>query len=60
MAAVEASPTKPVSEIFAFASIVVVSTLVMIALRRHRGLALLRLVGATPSKSARWFAERQR
>jgi ABC-type lipoprotein release transport system permease subunit len=50
MAAVGASPTKTVSEIFAFASIVVVRMLVMIALRRHRELALHRLVGATPDQ----------
>jgi putative ABC transport system permease protein len=46
-----------VAEIFAFTSIAVVTTLVMIALRRRRELALLRLVGATPRQvrsMARW------
>ena len=37
-----------VAMIFAFTSIAVINTLVMIALRRGRELALLRLVGATP------------
>jgi putative ABC transport system permease protein len=44
---------------FAFASIAVVNTLAMIALRRGRELALLRLVGATPRQvrsMARWEA----
>ena len=48
-----------VAEIFAFTSIAVVTTLVMIALRRRRELALLRLVGATPRQvrsMARWEA----
>jgi len=48
-----------VAEIFAFTSIAVVNTLVMIALRRRRELALLRLVGATPRQvrsMARWEA----
>ena len=48
-----------VAEIFAFTSIAVVSTLIMIALRRRRELALLRLVGATPRQvrsMARWEA----
>jgi putative ABC transport system permease protein len=48
-----------VAEIFAFTSIAVVTTLVMIALRRSRELALLRLVGATPRQvrsMARWEA----
>ena len=45
--------------IFAFTSIAVVNTLVMIALQRGRELALLRLVGATRSQvrsMARWEA----
>jgi putative ABC transport system permease protein len=48
-----------VAEIFAFTSIAVVNTLLMIALRRRRELALMRLVGATPSQvrsMARWEA----
>ncbi|MGH2926994.1 MAG: ABC transporter permease, partial [Solirubrobacteraceae bacterium] len=48
-----------VAEIFAFTSIAVVSTLIMIGLRRGRELALLRLVGATPRQvrsMARWEA----
>ena len=48
-----------VAEIFAFTSIAVVTTLVMIALRRRRELALMRLVGATPRQvrsMARWEA----
>jgi putative ABC transport system permease protein len=48
-----------VAEIFAFTSIAVVNTLIMIALRRRRELALLRLVGATPRQvrsMARWEA----
>jgi putative ABC transport system permease protein len=48
-----------VAEIFAFTSIAVVTTLVMISLRRRRELGLLRLVGATPRQirsMARWEA----
>jgi putative ABC transport system permease protein len=48
-----------VAEIFAFTSIAVINTLIMIALRRGRELALLRLVGATPRQvrsMARWEA----
>ena len=48
-----------VAEIFAFTSIAVITTLIMIALRRRRELALLRLVGATPRQvrsMARWEA----
>ena len=48
-----------VAEIFAFTSIAIVTTLIMIALRRGRELALLRLVGATPRQvrsMARWEA----
>jgi putative ABC transport system permease protein len=48
-----------VAMIFAFTSIAIVNTLVMIALRRGRELALLRLVGATPHQvrsMARWEA----
>jgi putative ABC transport system permease protein len=48
-----------VAMIFAFTSIAVVNTLVMIALRRGRELALLRLTGATPRQlrsMARWEA----
>jgi putative ABC transport system permease protein len=48
-----------VAEIFAFTSIAVITTLVMIALRRRRELALMRLVGATPRQvrsMARWEA----
>ena len=48
-----------VAMIFAFTSIAVVNTLIMIALRRRRELALLRLVGATPRQvrsMARWEA----
>jgi hypothetical protein len=39
-----------VAEVFAFTSIVVVSMLIMIALRRQRELALLRFFGATPDQ----------
>ena len=45
--------------IFGFTSIAVITTLIMIALRRSRELALLRLVGATPRQvrsMARWEA----
>jgi putative ABC transport system permease protein len=48
-----------VAMIFAFTSIAVVNTLTMIALRRGRELALLRLIGATPRQvrsMARWEA----
>ena len=48
-----------VAIIFAFTSIAVVNTLAMIALRRGRELALLRLTGATPRQvrsMARWEA----
>jgi putative ABC transport system permease protein len=48
-----------VAMIFAFTSIAVVNTLVMIGLRRGRELALLRLLGATPRQvrsMARWEA----
>jgi putative ABC transport system permease protein len=48
-----------VGMIFAFTSIAVINTLTMIALRRRRELALLRLVGATPRQvlsMARWEA----
>src|SRR5215210_5630391 len=48
-----------VAIIFAFTSIAVVNTLAMIALRRRRELALLRLVGGTPRQlrsMARWEA----
>jgi putative ABC transport system permease protein len=48
-----------VAEIFGFTSIAVVTTLIMIALRRGRELALLRLTGATPRQvrsMARWEA----
>ena len=48
-----------VAMIFAFTSIAVVNTLVMIGLRRGRELALLRLIGATPRQvrsMARWEA----
>jgi putative ABC transport system permease protein len=48
-----------VAIIFAFSSIAVVNTLMMIALRRGRELALLRLVGGTPGQvrsMARWEA----
>jgi putative ABC transport system permease protein len=48
-----------VAIIFAFTSIAVVNTLTMIALRRGRELALLRLVGGTPGQvrsMARWEA----
>jgi putative ABC transport system permease protein len=48
-----------VAEIFAFTSIAVVNTLLMIALRRRRELGLLRLVGATRRQvrsMARWEA----
>jgi putative ABC transport system permease protein len=48
-----------VAMIFAFTSIAVLNTLVMIALRRRRELALLRLTGATTAQvrsMARWEA----
>ena len=48
-----------VAEIFGFTSIAVITTLIMIALRRRRELGLLRLVGATPRQvrsMARWEA----
>jgi putative ABC transport system permease protein len=48
-----------VAMIFAFASIAVLNTLIMIALRRRRELALLRLTGATTRQvrsMARWEA----
>jgi putative ABC transport system permease protein len=48
-----------VAEIFAFTSIAVVNTLLIIALRRRRELGLMRLVGATPRQvrsMARWEA----
>src|SRR4029077_18141086 len=48
-----------VAMIFAFTSIAVLNTLIMIALRRRRELALLRLVGATARQvrsMARWEA----
>jgi putative ABC transport system permease protein len=48
-----------VAIIFAFTSIAVVNTLIMIALQRGRELALLRLVGGTPRQvrsMARWEA----
>jgi putative ABC transport system permease protein len=48
-----------VTMIFAFTSIAVINTLMMIGLRRGRELALLRLVGATPRQvrsMARWEA----
>jgi putative ABC transport system permease protein len=48
-----------VAIIFAFTSIAVINTLVMIALQRGRELALLRLVGGTPRQvrsMARWEA----
>jgi putative ABC transport system permease protein len=48
-----------VAMIFAFTSIAVLNTLIMIALRRRRELGLLRLVGATPRQvrsMARWEA----
>jgi len=48
-----------VAMIFAFTSIAVLNTLIMIALRRRRELALLRLVGATTRQvrsMARWEA----
>ena len=48
-----------VAMIFAFTSIAVVNTLTMIALRRRRELALMRLVGAAPRQvrsMARWEA----
>ena len=48
-----------VAMLFAFTSIAVVSTLIMIALRRRRELALLRLTGATTRQvrsMARWEA----
>src|SRR6202042_336661 len=48
-----------VAMMFAFTSIAIVNTLIMIALRRRRELALLRLTGATTrqvSSMARWEA----
>jgi putative ABC transport system permease protein len=45
--------------LFAFTSIAVINTLVMIGLKRRRELGLLRLVGATPGQvrsMARWEA----
>src|SRR5262249_18999474 len=48
-----------VAEIFAFTSIAVINTLLMVALRRRRELGLLRLVGATRRQvrsMARWEA----
>jgi putative ABC transport system permease protein len=48
-----------VAMLFAFTSIAVVNTLIMIALRRRRELALLRLTGATTRQvrsMARWEA----
>ena len=48
-----------VAMIFAFTSIAIANTLIMIALRRRRELALLRLTGATPRQvrsMARWEA----
>jgi putative ABC transport system permease protein len=48
-----------VAERFAFTSIAVVTTLIMIALTRRRELGLMRLVGATPRQirsMARWEA----
>src|SRR5262249_57359683 len=48
-----------VAMIFAFTSIAVLNTLIMVALRRRRELALLRLVGATTRQvrsMARWEA----
>jgi len=48
-----------VAIIFAFTSIAVINTLIMIALQRGRELALLRLVGGTPRQvrsMARWEA----
>ncbi len=48
-----------VAMLFAFTSIAVLNTLLMIALRRRRELALLRLIGATPRQvraMARWEA----
>jgi putative ABC transport system permease protein len=48
-----------VAMIFAFTSIAILNTLIMIALRRRRELALLRLIGATPRQvrsMARWEA----
>ena len=47
-----------VAEIFAFTSIAVITTLIMIGLRRRRELGLLRLVGAPPARSGRWRAGR--
>ena len=47
-----------VAIIFAFTSIAVVNTLTMIALQRGRELGLLRLVGGTPGRCARWRAGR--
>ena len=50
-----------VAIIFAFTSIAVVNTLVMIAVRRGRELALLRLTGATNVvRFGRWLAGRPR
>jgi putative ABC transport system permease protein len=48
-----------VTEIFGFTSIAILSTLIMIGLRRRRELGLLRLIGATPRQvrsMARWEA----
>jgi putative ABC transport system permease protein len=48
-----------VAMIFAFTAIAVINTLTMVALRRRRELALLRVVGATPRQvrsMARWEA----
>jgi putative ABC transport system permease protein len=48
-----------VAMVFAFTSVAIVNTLIMIALRRRRELALLRLTGATPRQvrsMARWEA----
>jgi putative ABC transport system permease protein len=47
-----------VAEMFAFTSIAVVTTLIMIALRRRRELGLVRLVGATP-RQVRSMARRE-
>ena len=49
-----------VAMIFAFTSIAVVNTLIMIALQRRRELALLRLVGGTAARCGRWRAGRPR
>ena len=47
-----------IAEMFAFTSIAVVTTLIMIAMRRRRELALLRLVGASP-RQVRAMARRE-